>query len=102
MLIGVADVQCPSCKTNAPKGSKFCGNCGTALPRACPTCGHAVPPQNSFCFECGTKIGDKKVASPPPATQRTAEGAAERRLITIMFCDMVGSSMLATRLDPEE
>lgn len=99
---GIADVQCPSCNTNAPEGSNFCGNCGTALPRACPRCGHAVPPRSNFCSQCGTKIGDKKVASPPPSTQRTDGDAAERRQLTIMFCDMVGSSALSTRLDPEE
>ncbi len=99
---GSSPVQCPSCNLSAPEGSKFCGNCGTALPRACPNCGHAVPPENSFCSECGTSIGAKKVASPPSPTHRAAPATAERRQLTIMFCDMVGSSALATRLDPEE
>jgi len=39
----------------------------------------------------------------PPATRQTAPtSTAERRQLTIMFCDMVGSSALSTRLDPEE
>ena len=33
---------------------------------------------------------------------QAAGAAAERRQLTIMFCDMVGSSALSTRLDPEE
>ena len=92
-------MQCPSCNVNAPEGSKFCGKCGTTLPHACPTCGQAVPPENSFCSECGTSVGAKKVAS---TRYRVAPAAAERRQLTIMFCDMVGSSALSTRLDPEQ
>jgi class 3 adenylate cyclase len=100
-------LQCPGCSVEVPEGSKFCGKCGTALPRVCANCGHAVPPENSFCPECGTTIVAGSVAPALPQTQRTAPttsigSAAERRQLTIMFCDMVGSSALSTRLDPEE
>jgi class 3 adenylate cyclase/predicted ATPase len=98
-------VQCPSCSVNVPEGSKFCGKCGSALRRSCPNCGHAVPPDNSFCSECGTSVVGGGVA--PSRTQRTAPptsigSTTERRQLTIMFCDMVGSSALSTRLDPED
>ena len=45
---------------------------------------------------------------PPPASaeplmdHRQAPGDAERRQITVLFCDLVGSTDLATRLDPED
>jgi class 3 adenylate cyclase/tetratricopeptide (TPR) repeat protein len=98
-------MQCPGCNANVPVGSKFCGQCGAGLPAACPSCGHANPIQNKFCSQCGTSLtaGKSSVASTvlraiPPATT----SSAERRQLTVMFCDMVGSSALSTRLDPEE
>jgi len=100
-------LQCPGCNVEVPKGSKFCGKCGAALPRTCPNCGHAVPPDDHFCSECGTSILASRVASGPPkaptaSPASTAGPAAERRQLTIMFCDIVGSSALSTRLDPED
>ena len=38
--------------------------------------------------------------SPPPTEPRPAE--AERRQLTVMFCDLVGSTPLAEHLDPED
>ena len=38
----------------------------------------------------------------PPPTPRSREGGAERRQLTVMFCDLVGSTALSARLDPED
>ena len=38
----------------------------------------------------------------PPGTQPTPRDSAERRQLTVMFCDLVGSSALSARLDPED
>jgi predicted ATPase/class 3 adenylate cyclase len=38
----------------------------------------------------------------PPGTQPTPRDSAERRQLTVMFCDLVGSSALSVRLDPED
>jgi class 3 adenylate cyclase/predicted ATPase len=38
----------------------------------------------------------------PNAAARVGTTSAERRQLTIMFCDVVGSTELATRLDPED
>ncbi|MEW6283448.1 MAG: adenylate/guanylate cyclase domain-containing protein, partial [Candidatus Eremiobacterota bacterium] len=59
----------------------------------CPSCGFESPPGFKFCGQCGTPLA---AAEPPPAAQ------AERRQITVMFCDLVGSTSLSERLDPEE
>ncbi|WP_165943375.1 adenylate/guanylate cyclase domain-containing protein [Roseicella aquatilis] len=40
--------------------------------------------------------------APVPAPIREPLPAAERRQLTTLFCDMVGSTRLATRLDPED
>ena len=42
-----------------PAGSKFCPECGAAMPEqpaSCPN-GHPVPPGARFCPECGAKVG---------------------------------------------
>jgi len=43
-----------------------------------------------------------KAASPAPPQTATATDAAERRQLTVMFCDLVGSTALSARLDPED
>src|SRR6516165_1120937 len=100
-------MHCENCSANVPDGSKFCSECGTALPRACAACGHANPPQAKFCSECGTSINPGTAPATRPTTSRQASAlapgaSAERRQVTIIFCDMVGSSALSTQLDPEE
>ena len=97
-------MQCPACKAEVPVGSKFCGQCGTALPVACPACSHPNPVTAKFCSTCGASLspGARQSATPSAAAKASTSSAAERRQLTIMFCDMVGSSALATQLDPEE
>ena len=41
-------------------------------------------------------------SSPKPAPGKGLETSAERRLITVMFCDLVGSTSLASKLDAED
>lgn len=60
---------------------------------ACPQCGFASPPGFKFCGQCGGPVAE--VAAVPAA-------AAERRQITVMFIDLVGSTELSEKLDPEE
>jgi class 3 adenylate cyclase len=100
-------MQCPSRNASLKEGSKFCEHCGSALPRVCLACGHANSAQARFCSECGSGLASGKLSlaastGPSPTPPATPASSAERRQLTIMFCDMVGSSALSTRLDPEE
>src|SRR5664279_6579153 len=102
-------MQCPNCKADLPEGSKFCLECGTALLGCCPSCGNANPASAKFCLECGHKLPATGVdAAGRPATDTAtlqpakAAGSAERRQLTVMFCDLVGSTALSARLDPED
>lgn len=61
---------------------------------ACPACGHSNPHGANFCTQCGVRV-----ASPDPGA---APPEAERRQVTVLFCDMVGSTELSARLDPED
>ncbi|HEX6399296.1 MAG TPA: adenylate/guanylate cyclase domain-containing protein, partial [Actinomycetota bacterium] len=56
---------------------------------ACPSCGTEIPRGARFCSECGTSL-----AAPPAAR----EG---RKTVTVLFCDLAGSTSLGERLDPE-
>ncbi|UUZ60504.1 zinc-ribbon domain-containing protein [Nocardioides sp. B-3] len=61
----------------------------------CPSCGVAIAQPARFCRECGTKLA-------PPATAHTpAEPAVDvRKIVTIIFCDIVDSTALGERVDP--
>jgi class 3 adenylate cyclase len=87
-------MTCPSCKADLPEGSKFCVQCGAALPLICLACQHDNPPQAKFCANCGVMLA----AAPPPLPA----SSAERRQLTVMFCDLVGSTALSVQLDPED
>jgi class 3 adenylate cyclase len=66
----------------------------------CPSCGAEVP-AGRFCVECGHRLD----GSGQPAPDRTTPvplPEAERRQLTVMFCDLVGSTALAAALDPED
>src|SRR3954463_10746488 len=89
-------VSCPACSTENKPGRKFCSGCGAPLSRACPACGAAADPDDAFCGECGAPLGD--VAATPPREGR----AAERRLVPVLFADLVGFTHLSESRDAED
>jgi class 3 adenylate cyclase/tetratricopeptide (TPR) repeat protein len=119
---------CPQCQAENPAGMKFCGQCGSKLAALCGKCGTENPPGFKFCGECGNLLGAPAAPkaegpvppAPPAAEPRSApvhsytpphlasqvlssrsalEG--ERKQVTVVFCDLVGSTSLAERLGPE-
>ena len=91
-------MRCSACGTVNPPAFKFCGECGSQLASVCPSCGAAVAPGLKFCGECGKALG-----APPPPSEAVAPGpAAERRLVTVMFADLVGFTSASQNRDPEE
>jgi class 3 adenylate cyclase/predicted ATPase len=91
-------MQCATCGARTNPGSRFCGDCGAALDVACAACGAPNPPDKRFCRGCGRPLG---AAGPEPAAPRHREDG-ERRHLTVLFCDLVDSTTLASRLDPED
>ncbi len=86
------------------EGAKFCEECGTALPRACAECGTDLSAAAKFCSECGTPVAGRAPARPPapePAEASPAPSAGVRKIVTILFADLAGSTALHERLDPE-
>ncbi len=89
-------MQCPSCGFDNPEQARFCGGCGTGLPRACAACGTRNPPAFKFCGHCGNTLLASETLAPRIETE------PERRQVTVLFCDLVGSTELSQRMDPEQ
>ncbi|MEO7434839.1 MAG: AAA family ATPase, partial [Candidatus Binatia bacterium] len=91
-------MTCAACGNANPERAKFCIECGAALAVSCASCGTELPPAAKFCLECGTKVGASTGASASPSAPPEA-GA--RKVVTIVFADLVGSTALHERLDAE-
>jgi class 3 adenylate cyclase len=92
-------MQCTNCAAEVPEQQKFCGQCGAAVVRRCPACGAANLAPNKFCGDCGTKL---RVDSPAVVPTARDSRPVERRQLTVLLCDLVGSTALSARLDPED
>ena len=88
---------CPNCAKEVSSTAKFCEECGAPVPAVCPQCGNAVSRTAKFCPECGTAL-----AGTPAPIAPVSVPATERRQLTVVFCDLVGSTSLSARIDPED
>src|SRR6266852_2094139 len=107
-------MRCSECQHENREGARFCESCGSKLELACPSCRNQVRPGAAFCGKCGTSLTGKakgkkqkakKTKTPSDARPQTLDPrlpAGERRQLTVMFCDLVGSTALSEQLDPEE
>src|ERR1700758_1943994 len=78
---------------------RFCAGCETPLPVPCLACGFDNEYTAKFCGGCGKPLPE--AISPQPALGESRSVGAERRQLTVMFCDLVGSTALASRLGHE-
>ncbi|MDA2919696.1 tetratricopeptide repeat protein [Desulfobacterota bacterium AH_259_B03_O07] len=111
-------MRCSNCKYDNPEGAKFCVECGKKLEIKCQNCGKENLPTHRFCFECGHKFNEfvkeaKSLQLDKPQsyipkdlkdkileTRSSIEG--ERKLVTVLFADVKGSTSIGEHLDPEE
>ena len=90
-------MTCSSCGAENRGGRKFCSACGAPLSHACPQCGAANDPGDRFCGECGTVLREGTSSQEPrPAP------VSERKLVSVLFADLVGFTALSEDRDPEE
>jgi predicted ATPase/class 3 adenylate cyclase len=92
-------VNCPSCGADNRPDAKFCRECGAAIGGRCPACGASNEPGQKFCDECGTVLAGTPPVAPSP---RAESPAAERRLVSVLFADLVGFTTLSEGRDAEE
>ena len=97
-------MRCSNGSFDNPDGMNFCGQCGVELSSLCAQCGFDNPPGFQLCGQCGAALTRPTApeASPSASEPRRPSPAAERRQLTVMFCDLVGSTQLSGRLDPED
>src|SRR6516162_8317426 len=95
-------MRCPSCMAENAATRRFCAECGSPLSLSCPACGFENEPTASFCGGCGKPVGEATAPAPAAPSPRSRTDSAERRQLTVMFCDLVGSTPLSARLDPED
>jgi class 3 adenylate cyclase/predicted ATPase len=71
----------------------------------CPSCDTVVDPSARFCSSCGTRLqATAPLPVPPPSRSAGTHDRlrAERRQLTVMFCDIADSTKLSEQLDPED
>ena len=108
-------MTCPNCGTESRAGAKFCAECATPLAPTCPSCGSTNAPGAKFCSECAAPLvaGVQPAASlqqragiPASVTVRSGapggDAGAERRLVSVLFADLVGFTPFAAARDAED
>ena len=98
-------MRCPSCDHDNRADRRFCAECGTVLAVGCASCGAANQPGEKFCGGCGERlptVAPATAVSTPAPEPEAALPAGERRQLTVLFCDLVGSTSLAEQLDAED
>ena len=90
-------MTCAACGEQTPVGGRFCIQCGTPIQDSCPSCGEPVIHGARFCAECGTPLGGARPSA--PSAQATV---SERRLVSVMFVDLVGFTTISEHRDPDE
>jgi class 3 adenylate cyclase/tetratricopeptide (TPR) repeat protein len=119
-------MKCRQCDFENPLGMKFCGQCGAKLAAFCPQCDAENPSAFKFCGECGSPLGASATGpnvapsgepaqlprrppiqdyTPPHLAEQVFQSRSalegERKQVTVLFCDLVGSTALAERVGPE-
>jgi class 3 adenylate cyclase/tetratricopeptide (TPR) repeat protein len=103
-------VNCTSCGSDNRPGAKFCAECGQPLSAACPDCGSAIDLAAKFCAECGSRVqpgasaglaSSAGLAAPVINPVGSAAPTTERRVVSVLFADLVDFTRLAEGRDPE-
>jgi class 3 adenylate cyclase len=101
-------VICAKCGTENLVGARFCMECATPFAATCPSCGAANLPAAKFCSECASPMAGGPVAvaarapAPGPPPPATPDAVAARRLVSVLFADMVGFTAWSEGRDAEE
>src|ERR1700758_4840121 len=91
-------MRCERCGEQNAAANRFCQGCGASLPSTCPGCGHINPAGSAYCGACGAALAP---AIRPMAPSPNGVVRGELKQVTVLFADLVSSTELVARLDPE-
>jgi class 3 adenylate cyclase len=80
---------CPACQTETLADDGICRSCGLSFSASCPNCQHPNLEAARFCSACGERLDQP-------------QRVGERKVVTVMFADIVGSTELIGDIDPEQ
>jgi len=93
---------CANCGAENPDGVKFCGECGSPLALVCHACGAPNAAGRKFCGECGAQLAEGTPSPVAEMAQTASPPVSERRLVSVLFADLVGFTSLSESRDAEE
>ncbi len=101
-------MQCLKCGYEISITAIYCTRCGAQIQVKCVECSANSPIGASFCSRCGSKLPDdiqSDLDTPQAITSSdqltTQPDLYERRIVTILFADIVSSTSFAENIDPE-
>jgi class 3 adenylate cyclase/tetratricopeptide (TPR) repeat protein len=92
-------MRCRNCSAENADSRRFCTQCAASLTLSCRKCGLENQLDARFCSQCAASLeleGARSDLNPRDGR------SGERRHLTVLFCDLVGSTTIAAQLDPEE
>ncbi|RLT39319.1 MAG: zinc-ribbon domain-containing protein [Chloroflexi bacterium] len=108
-------LTCPACATPLPVGAKFCFNCGHQMgasapppPIPAPPPAPAPPPPTPAPVATAPVVANldrfipRELMGKLQSARSNGAMVGERRIVTMLFCDVKGSTAAAGQLDPEE
>ena len=109
---------CHQCGNQNDFDAVFCVQCSQPLLKSCPSCSTQNSGDARFCKKCRTELDDASITAQATRLQGLRESApkslqeklrlaqteieGQRKPVTILFADIVGSTSIAEKLDPEE
>ena len=108
-------MHCPNCQHENPIDARFCMNCGGTLSNNCPNCDASLPADARYCMHCGYALQIVSQDDQARLTRLTAVTpeqlalkirssdylSGERRIVTVLLIDVVGSTSLAESVGGE-
>ena len=97
-------MKCPNCQTENPDVAKFCMNCGTSLAEIANARGgtfRAVESSGEKSQFSLDRYLPQELISKLESARARNEMVGERRIVTMLFCDVKGSTAAAEKVDPE-